>query len=133
MNNFKNNQRRNRFRSSGDRSFKKRNGNGHKLNVDFSNNSEFRRKNPGRNNQNAAKLIEKYNDLAREALSNGDKILSENYLQHSDHFARILNSQVATKIVNLETNNSLNNNIQKKGDEVVVENEIKENNLKGAD
>ena len=133
MNNFKNNQRRNRFRSNGDRNFKKRNGNGHKLNVDFNNNSEFKRKNPGRNNQNAAKLIEKYNDLAREALSNGDKILSENYLQHSDHFARILNSQVATKIVNLETNNSLNNNIQKKGDEVVVENEIKENNLKGAD
>ncbi len=133
MNNFKNNQRRNRFRSSGDRSFKKRNENGHKLHVDFNNNSEFRRKNPGRNNQNAAKLIEKYNDLAREALSNGDKILSENYLQHSDHFARILNSKVATKIVNLETNNSSDNNIQQKGDKVIVENEIKENNLKGAD
>ena len=132
MNNFKNNQRRNRFRSNGDRNFKKRNGNGHKLNVDFNNNSEFKRKNPGRNNQNAAKLIEKYNDLAREALSNGDKILSENYLQHSDHFARILNSQVASKIVNLETNNSLDN-IQQKSDEVIVENEIKENNLKGAD
>ena len=133
MNNFKNNQRRNRFRSNGDRNFKKRNGNGHKLNVDFNNNSEFKRKNPGRNNQNAAKLIEKYNDLAREALSNGDKILSENYLQHSDHFARILNSQVTTKIVNLETNNSLDKNIQQKSDEVIVENEIKENNLKGAD
>ena len=132
MNNFKNNQRRNRFRSNGDRNFKKRNGNGHKLNVDFNNNSEFKRKNPGRNNQNAAKLIEKYNDLAREALSNGDKILSENYLQHSDHFARILNSQAAAKIVNLETNNSLDN-IQQKSDEVIVENEIKENNLKGAD
>ena len=103
MNNFKNNQRRNRFRSGSDRNFKKRNSNGHKLNSDF-NNSEFKRKNPGRNNQNAAKLIEKYNDLAREALSNGDKILSENYLQHSDHFARILNSQEAAKIVNLETN-----------------------------
>ena len=132
MNNFKNNQRRNRFRSSGDRNFKKRNNNGHKLNGDF-NNSEFKRKNPGRNNQNAAKLIEKYNDLAREALSNGDKILSENYLQHSDHFARILNSQVATKIVNLETNNSLDKNIQQKSDQVIVENEIKENNLKDAD
>jgi len=132
MNNFKNNHRRNRFRSNGDRNFKKRNGNGHKLNVDFNNNSEFKRKNPGRNNQNAAKLIEKYNDLAREALSNGDKILSENYLQHSDHFARILNSQVASKIVNLETNNSLDN-IQQKSDEVIVEKEIKENNLKGAD
>ena len=133
MSSFKNNQRRNKFRSNGDRNFKKRNGNGHKLNVDFNNNSEFKRKNPGRNNQNAAKLIEKYNDLAREALSNGDKILSENYLQHSDHFARILNTQVATKIVNLETNNSLDKNIQQKSDEVIVENEIKENNLKGAD
>ena len=133
MSSFKNNQRRNRFRSNGDRNFKKRNGNGHKLNVDFNNNSEFKRKNPGRNNQNAAKLIEKYNDLAREALSNGDKILSENYLQHSDHFARILNSQVEEKIVNLETNNSLENNIQQKSDEVIVENESKENNLKAAD
>ena len=132
MNNFKNNQRRNRFRSSGDRNFKKRNNNGHKLNGDF-NNSEFKRKNPGRNNQNAAKLIEKYNDLAREALSNGDKILSENYLQHSDHFARILNSQVEEKIVNFETNNSLENNIQQKSDGVIVENESKENNFKAVD
>ena len=77
MNNFKNNPRRHRFRSNNDRNFKKRNGNGHKLNNDFNNNPEFKRKNPGRNNQNAAKLIEKYNDLAREAQSNGDKILSE--------------------------------------------------------
>ena len=45
----------------------------------------------------------------------------------------MLNSQVATKIVNLETNNSLDNNIQQKSDEVIVENEIKENNLKSAD
>ena len=93
MNNFKNNPRRNRFRSNGDRNFKKRNGNGHKLNGDFNNNSDFKRKNPGRNNQNAAKLIDKYNDLAREALSNGDKILSENYLQHSEHFSRVLLAQ----------------------------------------
>ena len=132
MNNFKNNQRRNRFRSSGDRNFKKRNSNGHKLNGDF-NNPEFKRKNPGRNNQNAAKLIEKYNDLAREALSNGDKILSENYLQHSDHFARILNSQEAAKIVNLETNNSIGNKINQKTDEVIPTNGNKENNLEAAD
>ena len=132
MNNFKNNQRRNRFRSSSDRNFKKRNSNGHKLNGDF-NNSEFKRKNPGRNNQNAAKLIEKYNDLAREALSNGDKILSENYLQHSDHFARILNSQEAAKIVNLETNNSLEDKINQKTDKVIASNENKETNLEASD
>ena len=97
MSSFKNNQRRNRFRSNSDRNFKKRNGNGHKLNIDFNNNSEFKRKNPGRNNHNAPKLIEKYNDLAREALSNGDKILSENYLQHADHFMRILNEKESFK------------------------------------
>ena len=133
MNNFKNNHRRNRFRSNGDRNFKKRNGNGHKLTGDFSNNSEFKRKNPGRNNQNAAKLIEKYNDLAREALSNGDKILSENYLQHSDHFSRILNSQEASKIINLDTSKTSENKIDEKSDEVILDNSIKGESVKAAD
>ena len=132
MNNFKNNHRRNRFRPNSDRNFKKRNGNAHKSNGDFNNNSEFKRKNPGRNNQNAAKLIEKYNDLAREALSNGDKILSENYLQHSDHFARILNSQEASKIVNLETNKS-ENKVDENSDQAIIESENKNNNIKTLD
>ena len=92
INNFKNNNRRSRFKPNGDRGFR-RNGNGHKPNGDFGNGSSFKRRHPGKNNQNAAKLVEKYNDLAREALSNGDKILSENYLQHSEHFSRILTSQ----------------------------------------
>ena len=48
----------------------------------------FRRK-INRNNGNVQKLISKYNDLAREALSNGDKILSENYFQYADHFLRV--------------------------------------------
>ena len=103
MNNFKNNFRRNRFKSNGDRTFRKRNGNGHKINGEFNNNLEFKRRNPGRNNQNASKLIDKYNDLAKEAISNGDKILSENYLQHADHFARILQSREASKEVNLNS------------------------------
>ena len=92
MNNFKNNNRRSRFKPNGDRGFR-RNGNGHKPNGDFGNGSSFKRRHPGKNNQNAASLVEKYNDLAREALTNGDKILSENYLQHSEHFSRILISQ----------------------------------------
>ena len=132
MNSFKNNHRRNRFRSNNDRNFKKRNNNGHKLTGDFNNSSEFKRKNPGRNNQNAAKLIEKYNDLAREALSNGDKILSENYLQHSDHFARILNSQEASKIVNLQTNKS-ENKVDENSNQVIIESENKNNNIKTLD
>ena len=86
-----NNVRRNNFRRN-DRNFKS-NGDRPKFGSNYSNNENFRRKVPGRNNHNAPKLIEKYNDLAREASSNGDKILSENYLQHADHFTRILNEQ----------------------------------------
>ena len=97
MNNFKNNHRRNRFKPNGDRNFRKRNVNGHKNNGNFNTSLDFVRKNPGRNNQNAGKLVSKYSDLAKEALSNGDKILSENYLQHADHFSRILNSQFISK------------------------------------
>ena len=94
-NNSNNSNRRNSFRRN-DRSFKS-NGDRQKFGSSFSNNENFKRKAPGRNNHNAPKLIEKYNDLAREALSNGDKILSENYLQHADHFTRILNERETYK------------------------------------
>ena len=90
-----NNGRRNNFRRN-DRNFKS-NGDRQKFSSNFSNGDNFKRKSPGRNNHNAPKLIEKYNDLAREALSNGDKILSENYLQHADHFTRILNERESFK------------------------------------
>jgi len=86
-----NNGRRNNFRRN-DRSFKS-GGDRAKFSSNFTNNENFQRKMPGRNNHNAPKLIEKYNNLAREALSGGDKILSENYFQHADHFTRILNDQ----------------------------------------
>ena len=90
-NNNNNSNRRNSFRRN-TRNFKS-SGDNSKFTSNFSNNENFKRKAPGRNNHNAPKLIEKYNDLAREALSNGDKILSENYLQHADHFTRILNER----------------------------------------
>ena len=112
MNNFKHNYRRNRFKSNGDRNFRKRNGNGIKINGDFNNSLDFKRKNPGRNNQNASKLIEKYNELAKEAISNGDKILSENYLQHADHFARILQSRELNKEQNMNSTNEEKNTIK---------------------
>tara|TARA_B100000427_G_scaffold323343_1_gene326627 strand:- start:110 stop:496 length:387 start_codon:yes stop_codon:yes gene_type:complete len=80
--------RRNKYRNN-DREYRQ---NGSKLFKNNSNNG-FQRKHPGRNNHNAPRLIEKYNDLAREALSNGDKILSENYFQHADHFLRVSQEQ----------------------------------------
>ena len=89
---FRNNSgRRNGFRRN-DRNYKT-NGERQKFGSNFTNSESFQRKNPGRNNHNAPKLIEKYNNLAREALSIGDKIMSENYFQHADHFSRILSEQ----------------------------------------
>ena len=69
----------------------------------FSNNDNFQRKVPGRNNHNAVKLIEKYNDLAREALANEDKILSENYFQHADHFTRVQNEQESLRMARVNS------------------------------
>ncbi len=85
---FKNHHKRNRSRGVQDRSFKRSN-DINRANLEFGNRENgFRRKN-NRNNGNVDKLIIKYNELAREALSNGDKILSENYYQYADHFLRI--------------------------------------------
>ncbi len=104
-----NNLRRNNFRRN-DRGFKS-NIDRSKYGSNFSKNESFQRKSPGRNNHNASKLIEKYSNLAREALSSGDKILSENYFQHADHFTRILNDQDAQRKLN-STNDNLNNSQQ---------------------
>ena len=97
-----NNVRRNNFRRN-DRGFKS-NLDRPKYGSNFSKNENFQRKSPGRNNHNASKLIEKYSNLAREALSTGDKILSENYFQHADHFTRILNDQDAQRKINSQNN-----------------------------
>ena len=103
-----NNGRRNSFRRN-DRNFKS-NGDRNKFSNNFSNSDNFQRKVPGRNNHNAPKLIEKYNNLAREALSSGDKISSENYFQHADHFTRILNEkEIQKKIFNNKSSADLNN------------------------
>ena len=88
-----NNGRRNNFRRN-DRGFKSNNDRS-KFSSNFASNESFQRKIPGRNNHNASKLIDKYNNLAREALSSGDKILSENYFQHAEHFIRVLEAKGA--------------------------------------
>ena len=98
--NNSNNNRRPPFRSNNNRRPPFRSNNeGSK----FSNNDNFQRKVPGRNNHNAVKLIEKYNDLAREALANEDKILSENYFQHADHFTRVQNEQESLRMARINS------------------------------
>ena len=116
MRSFRNNNKRSRYRNNGDRNFK-RNGES----QSFANSSNFQRKSPGRNNQNASKLIEKYNDLAREALSNGDKILSENYFQHADHFIRIQTEKEKNRIVQSDANKTINEESNKIDDQTSKE------------
>ena len=52
--------------------------------------SNSQTRNNFRHTQSAERLFEKYNTLAKEAMSSGDKTLGENYLQHADHFMRII-------------------------------------------
>lgn len=115
MRNFKNNFRRNRYKNHFDRNHQK-NENGSKLINDLQNGSNFIRSNAGRNNYNATKLVEKYSSLAREALTNGDKILSENYFQHAEHFIRVLEEKN-----NLNNKISISKDIKKNSDELVEE------------
>ena len=123
---FRNNNssRRNNFRR-GDRGFKS-NGDRSKYSSNFSSTDNFQRKSPGRNNHNASKLIEKYNNLAREALSGGDKILSENYFQHADHFTRILSEQEIFKKKKQESTLTVNSEVNNKDQSSIV-NEIEKN------
>ena len=123
--NNNNNNRRNNFRRN-ERNYKS-NGDRQKFSSNFSNNDSFKRKAPGRNNHNAPKLIEKYNDLAREALSNGDKILSENYLQHADHFTRVLNEkEIIRREKSFENKINSSTEVENTSDKI-SENEVKDN------
>ena len=116
MRQFRNNSKRSRYRSNGDKNYK-RNG----QNSSFIEGQNFQRRSPGRNNQNANRLIEKYSDLAREALSNGDKILSENYFQHADHFLRISNDKDKNFVKEPNGVNKFNNNLEVSETEKILE------------
>ena len=111
---FRNNNRRPRFRSN-DRSFK-RTGDGSKYKSDFHTNGDFQRKPLSRNNHNASKLVEKYNNLASEALVNEDKILSESYFQYADHFTRVLSEREKNQSIK-EINDPATNKVHASSDE----------------
>ena len=124
MKNYKNNLRRNRYRNNGDRNYI-RNGSGQKINSEFTNSSNFRRRYPGKNNINASQLIEKYTTLAKEALTNGDKILSESYFQHADHFIRVIGDKMKEK--NLDTKNNIDKNRIESENKETISEELKTN------
>ena len=86
--------------------------------------------NQSRNNfrptQSAEKLLEKYNSLAKEAMSLGDKTLCENYLQHAEHFMRVIEDksknkeQISATVINKSTtdNKPPSENIETKNKDV---------------
>ena len=88
--------KRNKFRSN-DRGFRRNGSQESRIHGINSGSKNFQKSFFGRNGLKAEKLLEKYNGLAKEALSSGDKILSESYYQHADHFLRVVENQNSTQ------------------------------------
>ena len=89
---YQNRPRRFRHRSNGRNHQRHDNGDSQtRLRSNSFSNSQTR--NHFRTPQSAEKSFEKYNTLAKEALTSGDKTLSENYFQHADHFMRIIENK----------------------------------------
>ena len=89
--------------------------------------SNGRRQNSFRATQSAEKLFEKYTNLAKEALSSGDKTLSENYFQHADHFMRVIDDKTKNRIQSkveskpLQDNSTLSENTKSSEDQSIEE------------
>ena len=118
--------KRNKFRSN-DRVFRRNGSQDSKIHGINSSSNNFKKTFFGRNGLNAEKLLEKYNDLAKEALLTGDKVLSESYYQHADHFLRIIENR------NLIQNNSKpqldNSSIEKNSDDKIILEDKKSSSL----
>ena len=110
--------RRNKFRSN-DRGFRRRNGSQDSMIGGINSvSSNFQKRSFSRNGLKAEKLLEKYNNLAKEALSNGDKILSENYYQYADHFLRVVDNQ--NSINNHSKTHLGDSSIKKNSDDKII-------------
>ena len=113
--------RRNRFRNN-DSGFRRNGSQNMRTGGINSSSNSFQRRPFNRNGLKVEKLFEKYNNLAKEALSNGDNILSENYYQHADHFLRIIENQ---SLIQNNSKPQVDSSVIKKNseDKIVLENE----------
>ena len=126
-----------RFRyQSNDRGYKSRD----KIGEQIGQRSNSFRNGRGRNNikihQSAEQLAEKYNALAKEALSSGDNISSENYFQHADHFMRIIDSKNSNQNQNkIQVNEGakLNEGSASKSSETIQNQSTEENKNKNSE
>ena len=96
-----NNNRRRNFRSRPQKNnFRRRNGSVGSVNpVNFNNNGNvgFNRNGSMNNMHNVEKTMQKFQQLAKDAQSNGDPVLAQNYFQHADHYLRRLNELTEKK------------------------------------
>jgi len=90
-----NNNRRRNFRSRVQKNnFRRRSGSLNSSSSSSLNNNgniNFKRNGSMNNINNVEKTMQKYQQLAKDAQSNGDPVLSQNYLQHADHYLRRYN------------------------------------------
>ena len=113
--------KRNRFRSN-NKGFRRNGSQNFRTGDNNTVSNSFQRKSFNRDGFNAEKLLEKYKNLAKEASTSGDRILSESYYQYADHFLRVIENR------NLIQNNSkldLNNSSIKTNsdDKIILEDE----------
>ena len=93
------NRRYNKFRSNG-RNYQSRGDGNEQTRLGSSSFSNGRVRNNFKPYQNPKQLLDKYNALAKEALTSGDQILSENYNQHADHYARMVEDRILNQSSN---------------------------------
>mgnify|MGYP006107529037 CR=1 FL=1 len=107
-----NNRRRNFRPRPQKNNFRRRNGSSSTNNgSNFNNgNLNFNRNGSMTNPHNVEKTMQKFQLLAKDAQSNGDPVLVENYLQHADHYARRLAELNEKSKVNLNVEKSNDNN-----------------------
>ena len=89
-----NNNRRRNFRSRPQKNnFRRRGGSANSVSSNSYNNGNlnFNRNGSMNNIHNVEKIMQKYQLLAKDAQSNGDPVLAQNYLQHADHYLRRYN------------------------------------------
>jgi len=123
---FQRKQRRFRRRSNGRNLHHSKEGSQNRLRPGSYSNSNGQNRFNFRNSLSAEKLFEKYTSLAKEAMSSGDKTLSENYLQHADHFMRIIDEKNKNKIIS-ENKTSDSNNLSENKKDFSQETSINQN------
>ena len=103
-----NNNRRRNFRPRPQKSnFRRRTGSissGSSNGLNNNGNMSFNRNGSMNNIHNVEKTMQKYQQLAKDAQSNGDPVLAQNYLQHADHYLRRYNELNEKKDNTVEKN-----------------------------